>query len=39
MLDIGGFVTSTTFITQIASIVTALLSAIFGELFTRLLGG
>lgn len=38
MLDIGGFLTSNSFFTQIASIVTALLSAIFGELFGGLLG-
>ena len=34
-MDIGGFVTSTEFVTQIAAIVTAILSA----LFATFLGG
>jgi len=32
MLDLGGFLTSTEFVAQIASIVAAVLSAVFGQL-------
>lgn len=39
MLDIGGFLTSTEFLAQIASIVVMLLSALVGQLITSLFGG
>ena len=38
MLDIDGFLTSTDFLTQIASIIVGLLSALFGT-FIGLFGG
>ena len=39
MLDIGGFLTSTEFLAQIASIVVMFLSALVGQLLTHLFGG
>ncbi len=38
MLDVGGFLTSTEFFAQIASVITAVLSAIFGDLLLGLFG-
>jgi len=37
-LDIGGFLTSSEFLTQIAAIISELLSAIFGTLISGLFG-
>lgn len=39
MLDIDGFVTSTDFLTQIASIVVTLLSGLFSLLLGRMFNG
>ena len=39
MFDIGGFLTSTEFIAQIASIITAVLTALFGDLVANLFAG
>lgn len=39
MLDIDGFLTSTQFITQLASFITAILSAFLGTIVTGFLGG
>ena len=39
MLDIGGFVTSSEFLAQIASIIVGLLSAFFSELIAGLFSG
>lgn len=39
MLDIDGFLTSTDFLTQIASIIVGLLSALFSALIGPLFGG
>ncbi len=36
MLDINGFLTSTEFVAQIASIITAVFSALFGQFLTGL---
>jgi len=39
MLDIGGFLTSTEFLAQIASIVVTILATLVGQLITSLFGG
>ena len=39
MLDIGGFLTSTEFLTQIASIITTILVALVSQIITALFGG
>jgi hypothetical protein len=39
MLDIDGFLTSSEFLTQIASLIVGLLSALFGALFGRMFPG
>lgn len=39
MFDIGGFVTSTEFVSQIASIISAILTALFGDLIAVLFAG
>lgn len=39
MLDLNGFLLSTEFLAQIASIITALLSTIFSDLIASLFGG
>lgn len=39
MLDIGGFLTSTEFLTQIASIITTILVALASQIITALFGG
>lgn len=39
MLDINGFLSSTEFLVQIASIITAVLSALFGGFISSLFGG
>ena len=39
MLDIGGFLTSTEFLSQLALIITAVLSAIFDGLISGLFAG
>jgi hypothetical protein len=36
MLDINGFLTSTEFVAQIASIITAVFSALFGQFLSGL---
>jgi len=38
MLDIDGFLTSTQFLSQLAAIITTVLSAIFGGLIAGLFG-
>ncbi len=38
MFDIGGFLNSTEFFAQLASIITAVLSAVFGDLLLGLFG-
>jgi hypothetical protein len=38
MLDIGGFLTSTDFLTQIATLIAALLSTLFSEVIAGLFG-
>lgn len=37
MLDINGFLTSTEFVAQLASIITAILTALLGSLFAGFL--
>ncbi len=39
MLDIGGFLSSTEFLAQIAAIIAAVLTAIVGDFISRLFGG
>ena len=39
MLDIQGFLTSTAFVEQIASMIAALLSILVGDFIARLFGG
>ncbi len=39
MFDFGGFLTSTHFLTQLAQIITAVLSIFFGGLISGLFGG
>ncbi len=39
MLDIGGFLSSTEFLAQIAAIIVAVLSTIVGDFISRLFGG
>ena len=39
MPDIDGFVTSTEFVAQVASIVVAILTTVLGELVARIFGG
>ena len=39
MLDIDGFLTSADFLTQIASLIAGLLSALFGVLLGRIFPG
>ncbi len=39
MFDIGGFLTSTEFIAQIASIITAVFTALVGDLIASLFAG
>jgi len=39
MLDLDGFFTSLEFVTQLASIISAILSALFGEFFASLFSG
>ena len=39
MFDIGGFLTSMEFVSQIASIITAVLTALFGEIIAGFFGG
>jgi len=38
MLDIGGFLTSTEFFAQLASVITAVISAVFGDALLGLFG-
>jgi hypothetical protein len=38
MLDIDGFLTSTQFITQLASFITAILTALLGSIVSGFLG-
>ena len=37
MLDIGGFLTSPNFLTELATLITAIISAFLGGLFNNLL--
>ncbi len=39
MLDIGGFLTSTEFLAQIAALVVAVLTAFVGDFIARLFSG
>ncbi len=39
MFDIGGFLSSTEFFAQLASIITAVLNTFFGDLLLGLFGG
>ena len=39
MLDIGGFLTSVEFLTQLAALITAILSAFVSDFITMLFGG
>jgi len=38
MLDLSGFFTGTSFLTQLAGFITAILSAIFGDFLAGLFG-
>ena len=38
-LDIGGFLTSTEFLTQLASIITAVITTLLGEVLAGIFGG
>ena len=39
MFDIGGYLTSVEFVSQIAALISALLTAFVGDLFAVLFGG
>jgi hypothetical protein len=39
MLELGGFFTSTSFLSQLAGFLTAIFSAFFGDLLAGLFGG
>lgn len=39
MFDIGGFLSSTEFLAQIAAIIAAVLTAFVGDFISRLFGG